>query len=173
MSIRDIKLRSDGVKLQMTSMIDVVFLLLSFFIITYKTPEIEGDFNIRMPVQVQSNQLPSLDDLTPVTIRLMSDSQGNLTGIVFGDKSLGVDFQLLRKSIFDYIQASGSVDFQQALTTSVVPAFKDDLEVEFDCDPKLRYKYTMLGITAVTGYLNGDNQVVKMVEKVKFTPPKK
>lgn len=172
MSIRDIKLRSDGVKLQMTSMIDVVFLLLSFFIITYRTPEVEGDFNIRMPVQVQSNKLPSLDDLTPVTIRLMSDTQGHLTNIVFGNKSLGIDFQLLRKSIFDYIQTSGSVDFQQALSTSVVPAFKDDLEVEFDCDPKLRYKYTMLGITAVTGYLNGDNQVVKMVEKVKFTAPK-
>ena len=63
-------------KLQMTSMIDVVFLLLAFFVITYKTPEVEGDFNIRMPVDAQSNSIPDLDDLTPVVVKLTADARG-------------------------------------------------------------------------------------------------
>jgi len=61
MSARRRTPKSEKVELQMTSMIDVVFLLLAFFVITYKTPEVEGDFAIRMPVEAQSNQAPTLD----------------------------------------------------------------------------------------------------------------
>ncbi|MBS7337206.1 MAG: hypothetical protein KIG81_05045, partial [Thermoguttaceae bacterium] len=53
------------------------------------------------------------------------------------------------------------------------PVFRDDVEVELDCDPALKYRYAMEAITSVTGYLNAENQIVKMVEKVKFTPPAK
>ena len=63
-------------QLQMTSMIDVVFLLLAFFVITYKTPEVEGDFNIRMPVDAQSNSIPYLDDLSPVVVKPTADARG-------------------------------------------------------------------------------------------------
>ena len=41
-----------------------------------------------------------------------------------------------------------------------------------NCDPELRYRYVIDAITAVTGYVNEDNQIVKLIEKVKFTPPK-
>ncbi len=38
-------------ELQMTSMIDIVFLLLIFFILTFKIAPQEGDFNIKLPKQ--------------------------------------------------------------------------------------------------------------------------
>ncbi|MBQ7028846.1 MAG: biopolymer transporter ExbD, partial [Thermoguttaceae bacterium] len=47
MSARRRTPKLEKVELQMTSMIDVVFLLLAFFVITYKTPDVEGDFAIR------------------------------------------------------------------------------------------------------------------------------
>ena len=40
----------DKIELQMTPMIDIVFQLLVFFIMTFKIVAQEGDFNIKMPV---------------------------------------------------------------------------------------------------------------------------
>ena len=63
------------------------------------------------------------------------------------------------------------LSFQEA-RGGAVPEFRDDLEVELDCDSNLRYEYAVEAITTVTGYLNVDDQVVKMVDKVKFSPLK-
>ncbi len=41
--------RPEKIELQMTPMIDIVFQLLIFFIMTFKIVEVEGDFNIKMP----------------------------------------------------------------------------------------------------------------------------
>ena len=157
-------------KLQMTSMIDVVFLLLAFFVITYKTPEVEGDFNIRMPVDAQSQSTPQLDDLAPVTVALTSTSTGELSAIRFGEAKVK-DMAALRAAVFQYVNMS-EASYQDAVAGSATPEFRDDLEIELDCDSQLRYRYAIQAITAVTGYLNGDDQVVKMVDKVKFTPPR-
>ncbi len=166
------KRTSETVKLQMTSMIDVVFLLLSFFVITYKTPEIEGDFNIRMPAQAQAIQMSTLDELTPITVKLLSDADGNLTGIQFGSQALGTDMNLLRQVVFKYIQEGDPIDLAAAVNQNIPPKIRDDFELELDCAPQLRYKYEMMAITAVTGYINSENQTIKLVEKIKFTPPK-
>ncbi len=172
-SLRTNPIKEEKVRLQMSSMIDIVFLLLSFFVITYKTPELEGDFSIRMPAQAASLQVSSMDELTPVTIRLTSDGNGNLSGIVFGSQNLGIDMNRLRQSVFQYVQTSDAMDFQTALHGNEVPHIRDDFEVELDFDDNLRYKYIMQAITAITGYINGDNQMIKLVEKIKFTPLQK
>lgn len=153
----------------MTSMIDVVFLLLAFFVITYKTPEVEGDFNIRMPANAQSTATPDVDDVMPVTVRLTADEKGELNGIVFGETKLA-DMNALRQAVYRYV-VQNDVAFQDAIN-GAAPEFSDDLEIELDCDPNLKYAYTMSAITAVTGYLNSQDQIVKMVEKVKFSPKK-
>lgn len=157
-------------ELQMTSMIDVVFLLLAFFVVTYKTPEVEGDFAIRMPVEAQSNQAPNFDELTPVVVRLTADSRGELSGIRFGDAALA-DMKALRSAVYRYINQN-DVAFSDAFSGAGTPEFRGDLEVELDCDPGLRYRYAVQAITAVAGYLNSEGQIVKMVDKVKFAPPK-
>ena len=46
--------RGQKVELQMTPMIDIVFQLLIFFIITFKIVAPEGDFNIKMPLAAPS-----------------------------------------------------------------------------------------------------------------------
>lgn len=164
MSLRDVRIKNEPVKLQMTSMIDVVFLLLAFFVVTFKTPEVEGDFNIKMPADVQSSQMPEPDDMTPVTVRLTSDEAGNLTGILFGSKPLGTDFKQLRAAVFEYLNVDPA--------TGAGAEAGADMEIELDCDGALHYGSTVAAITAVTGYVNSENQVVKLVENVKFTPPK-
>ncbi|MBQ4194831.1 MAG: biopolymer transporter ExbD [Thermoguttaceae bacterium] len=168
---RKVKVENNASTMQMTSMIDVVFLLLAFFVVTYKTPEIEGDFNIRMPAEAQSTSAPELDELMPVRVRLTSDSSGNLNGIEFGETKIS-DMKALRAAVYRYV-VSNDVSFQDAYNASAVPEFRDDLEIELDCDRNLHYAHTVEAITAVTGYLNAEDQIVKMVDKVKFTPPKR
>ena len=49
MQIRNANKAGEKIELQMTPMIDIVFQLLVFFIMTFKIVSMEGDFNIRMP----------------------------------------------------------------------------------------------------------------------------
>ena len=45
-------------------------------------------------------------------------------------------------------------------------------EIEIDTDYNLRYEYVIRAITAVSGYKDGD-QVVKLIEKIKFAKPRR
>ena len=170
MERRKVSVVEKETKLQMTSMIDVVFLLLAFFVVTYKSPEVEGDFNIRMPANAQSNAVPDLDDVSPVVVRLKSDDSGKLSAIFFGEKLLS-DMKELRAVTYRYA-VQNDVNYQEALSGGS-PSFRDDVEIELDCDPQLHYENAVEAMTSVTGYVNADDQIVKMVEKVKFSPLKK
>jgi biopolymer transport protein ExbD len=143
----------------MTPMIDIVFLLLIFFIMTFKIVAPEGDFNVKMPLAAPSEGIPDPSQIPPIKIRLKAGPGGQLTSIGFGDWSLGNDFGQLRAKI------RGIVGDQPG------PAELENTEVEFDCDYNLRYEYVVEAITAVSGYIEGD-QVIKTVEKIKFSPPR-
>ena len=49
MKIRGTEREGADTRLSMTPMIDIVFQLLVFFVMTYKVTVMEGDFNIKMP----------------------------------------------------------------------------------------------------------------------------
>jgi len=48
-----------------------------------------------------------------------------------------------------------------------------DAEAEFDCDYNLKYANVVAAITAVSGTVDSNGEVVKLIEKIKFSPPKK
>ncbi|OYV83264.1 MAG: hypothetical protein B7Z73_16265, partial [Planctomycetia bacterium 21-64-5] len=63
---------SDKVEMQMTPMIDVVFQLLTFFVMSFKIVSQEGDFNIKMPLAAAGpSQEPQ--DLPPIKLRLTAN----------------------------------------------------------------------------------------------------
>jgi biopolymer transport protein ExbD len=147
------------VELQMTSMIDVVFLLLIFFILTFKIVELEGDFSIRMPLS--DNSAGQMDDTDlPIKLRLRADSTGQLAAIELNDNNLGSDFGQLRSRILTLIGDTGG------------PSGEDGPELEIDTDYNLRYEYVVDAITSVSGYKVGDEQV-KLIQKIKFAPPRR
>lgn len=157
MSLRDVKVSPEVPKLQMTPMIDIVFNLLAFFIITFRIPAVEGDFNIKMPINAPPSS-ESMDETVPLEITLRSDEAGDLTAIVFGQLPLGTDMARLRREVFDYLQ-TGAGDISKT-------------EASFTAGGELHYSHLIDAITAVSGYVNDENQVVKLVENIKFTPPK-
>jgi biopolymer transport protein ExbD len=142
----------------MTPMIDIVFQLLAFFVMTFKIISPEGDFNVKMPLAAPSPGLPAPDQLPPITVRLRATPEGELAGIQFGQRVLGRDFGALRQQIREIIGDNSG------------PGVVQDTEVELDCDFNLRYEYTMSAITAISGYVTPDGRIAKLVEKIKFAP---
>ena len=156
-----IRNRGDAEKsgLNMTSMIDVVFLLLIFFVMTFKIVELEGDFSVRMPLAGSDSMTMDPTDL-PLKLRLQADENGKLTTMSLSEINLGTDFDQLRANVVELIGTTAPVEGE------------DGPEIEIDTDYNLRYEYVIRSITAVSGYKQG-NEVVKLIEKIKFAKPRR
>lgn len=158
------KIRNKGTgvsqKLDMTSMIDIVFLLLIFFVMTFKIVEQEGDFSVKMPLAGVAGG-PTDDTKLPLKLRMKADQNGRLTSIAMNEIQLGTDFEALRSKVVELVgnaQPTGAAD--------------EGPEVEIDTDYNLRYEYVIKAITSVSGYKSGDD-VVKLIEKIKFAKPRR
>ncbi|MFN5707892.1 MAG: ExbD/TolR family protein, partial [Planctomycetota bacterium] len=60
--------KADELKINMTAMIDIVFQLLIFFILTFKVSALEGDFEVKMPLA--SSNPASMDEVLPTVIHV-------------------------------------------------------------------------------------------------------
>ena len=158
---------SDGVELQMTSMIDIVFLLLIFFIMTFKIVSPEGDFNMKMPLETSAGEPPI--DLPPITVRLTANSRGELASVQMGSNVLSGT----RKEAFDELhQQIRAMVGDKGGPGSVA----ESTEVEIDCDYDLRFEYVIDAISALSGYVVDDGDrtsIVPLIEKIKFATPRK
>ncbi|MBC8355927.1 MAG: biopolymer transporter ExbD [Planctomycetes bacterium] len=150
----------EKVELQMTPMIDIVFQLLVFFIMTFKIVSQEGDFNIKMPLAAPAAGAPDDLQLPPMKVRLRADADGMLAGMSLNDTGVPT-MKDLRIRIIGFVgddRGPGSI--------------QETAEVELDCDYGLRYEHVIQAITAVSGDIDGAGNVVKLVEKIKFAPPR-
>jgi len=157
MKIRDKSRHANKNDLPMAPMIDIVFLLLVFFIMTFRIVTMEGDFNVNTAKGADDSDIqPPL----PIMVELQSDSDGNIADIVLqrptGDLSLGPDFQKLTDEVVAYVGAGPQRDV--ALHS---------MQVIFDCDEHLRYEEAVNALTAVSGYIEND-QLVTLVKNVQF-----
>ena len=66
----------------LTALIDVVFLLLIFFMLTLKVIQPEGQFNIRMPAKGTDHQNPPQP--IAITVRLSANEDGSLKQLRLG-----------------------------------------------------------------------------------------
>ena len=112
----------------MIPMIDMVFLLLIFFVLTFRFIIPEGDFNIQMsPMgEAQHDEV----DTDSVLVRLIADDDGQLAAIQLNDEDIE-HFEHLRQQV------------------SAMGRAKPDLEVELFPDEHLRYEYGIRAITAI------------------------
>jgi biopolymer transport protein ExbD len=159
MKIRRSSRRQDEkIELQMTPMIDIVFQLLVFFILTFKIVIPEGDFNIRMPANAPQQRPPDEPDLPPTRVLLKADANGNLVSITIGNLPVGTDMRRLRQHAVE------------ALASASGPQ-KNKVEYELDCDYQLKYEHTMLAVTMISGRRQGD-QMIPLIQNIKFSSPK-
>ena len=151
---------ADKIAIDMTPMIDVVFQLMSFFMCTLKVVAPEGDFDIRMPLGAAAAAAPDDQQVPPVRVRLTANGGGSLAGIAMTGAAVA-DFEELRRKV------GGLVG-----TDTGPNSLAEKTEVELDCDYGLRYAETVKAVTAVSG-MKRDGQIVELIKKIKFTPPKK
>jgi biopolymer transport protein ExbD len=142
---------ADRAPSMLTALIDVVFLLLVFFVMTFRIVAPEGDFDVGQtagaaPVAEEIALLESL----PVRVRLRADAEGRLAGVELGDRRLA-----------DLAELRGAI---RALCAAGEP------EVVLDCDSGLRFEHTVAALDAVTGYVER-GRAVRMTGRVRFTPP--
>lgn len=149
--------RLEKVAVNMTPMIDVVFQLMIFFMLTFNIIAPEGDFDVRMPLSKSSAE--PLDDLQlpPIQVRLVSDAEGMLTGILMNGEPVK-DFDELRQRVASFVDI--------ALEGG---ASLEDVELEIDSDYQLDYINVVDAITAVSGRIE-NGQLIEMVKKISFVP---
>jgi biopolymer transport protein ExbD len=185
------------IDINMTPMIDVVFQLLTFFMLTLKTVIVEGDFNIKMPLGASAGAAEDIP-LPPLTVRMEATPEGGLAGVRLGERGM-VGPELLgelaaTEAAIESALAAARTDpaglararqaRQTAIDTLVAtiqagildtfgddPAKAEDAELELDCDPGLEYDYVVSAITAASGIVRGDD-VIPLIQKIKFAPPR-
>jgi hypothetical protein len=169
----------EEIKLNMTAMIDIVFQLLVFFVMTFKVVAMEGDFSIKMPLASAEGE--SIDEILPdlIQVTLAGDDQGNVASVTVDD---GSETQTLDGPFFGTTDVGGQAqavpnDEAFAALTSYVerklageadPSAPIETEVEFDIAYGVKYLYTVKAIECVSGRKQADGSVKKLIEKIKF-----
>ncbi len=167
MKVRNAGGAGEKIEPQMAPMIDVVFQLLIFFMLTLKIVEPEGDFNINMPLGAPTEATNTDIILPDIKVRLKAAEDGQLAALELSGRNLGNDlraFDRLNVEILKIIGKPGN------------PLTKD-IEVEIDADYHLHYEYIIHAVSACSGRLqkmeDGTVGIVRYVEKIKFAPPRR
>lgn len=134
------------VELQMTPMIDVVFQLLIFFMLTYKPRISETSFLISLPpptvtaqTKDESSDVPGDTELKlpPIPIRLAADADGKLLRIHLSGRQIN-GFAELRRNL------------ESTLAIMKRTAGDEDIRVEIAPDERLLYEHIVHAIGAAT-----------------------
>lgn len=179
--------KTEKIEPQMAPMIDIVFLLLIFFMLTLKIVEPEGDFSINMPIgkSVPTDQDPAPP---PLNVRMTSDPRtGWLVSLKVGNTELFANtsapgvadaaeaqaarakkaFEELNRMVLEHINSIGGLDS---------PQMKKQ-EVEIDGDFELNSRYLIKAIGACRGAMrrntDGTYHMVDYITNIKFAPPHK
>ncbi len=152
---------SGKIEIQMAPMIDVVFQLLIFFMLTLKILTPEGNFDINMPIGgTPGDTAQTLD----IKVKLAANEDGSLAQIFLGSKQLGNDVPLC------FERLNGEI----AALAGAGGTFQEDVQVEIDADYGLEYQYSLKAISACTGRVDPvTKQRVRYVSNIKFTPPRR
>jgi biopolymer transport protein ExbD len=175
MKIRGYDKKNQEITLQMTPMIDIVFQLLVFFIITYKVTSMEGDYNILMPSASETETMSDkpLDDVLEVRLVAGPDRFIDTVSVTFG----GQEKNFQSPSSPDRAQRQPVFNALHNFVLGVVgsgnedPAAASEIEAEIAIDYDLRYEDTVSAIEAISGYKRDDGQIIKLIEKIKFRNP--
>jgi len=153
-----LKSRASGkISLDMTPLIDIVFQLLTFFVMTLRMTTAEGDFEVHMPASLGAAPGIVTQVLPPLKVRLAADEQGNIKSVRLNEQPLA--------SLDDLHLRIGQMLGGDARLAA-------EAEVEINSDFNLSYEHTMAAITAVSGHCDAAGHVTKWIEKIRFTSPR-
>ncbi|MBL8828861.1 MAG: biopolymer transporter ExbD [Planctomycetaceae bacterium] len=148
------------VEQNMTPMIDVVFQLLAFFVMTFRVFAVEGDFNIKLPQAAPGIAAESIEPSLRLT--MLADDSGRLVDLQLVDRSFGVDYTALQREIRALVGDAVSRD-----------RWGSQIEVELACDRQLHYDHVIRAITTLSGYVGPTGETIPLLHKIKFAPSRR
>jgi biopolymer transport protein ExbD len=140
--------------LDMTPMIDIVFQLLIFFILTLQISQPEGDLELALPLTRGPGQ-PTVDATLPLVVVLRSNAGGSLAEVRLGDARLA-DIDELHQRVERLVADN--------------PALSQSGSVDLSCDANLDYEHAIAAVTAVSGSRLADGTIRPLIQKVSFRP---
>jgi biopolymer transport protein ExbD len=152
----------EKVDIQMTPMIDIVFQLMAFFLMTFKVATVEGDFNLKLPKQERSQGVANTQ-AEMITVTLRAKPNGQLLDMIVGSA------RFVPKSAVDktpYRDLNGIIAEKVAAARR---AEQDEPEIQIDVDDILAYENIIDTIEAVS-VLRGVSPPQPLAKKVKFAP---
>lgn len=151
--------KADKIEPQMAPMIDVVFQLLIFFMLTLKIVKEEGDFNINMPVSGAASETAEIP--LDIKVYMAANPDGTLASVNLGERQFPASpqvFDRLNSAIIGLVGRPGS-------------SYNDDVEVTIEFDYDLHYNNVVQAVAAATGKVVGGVPQV-YVKNIKFAPPR-
>jgi len=141
-------------RLPMSPMIDIIFLLLIFFVMTFQIVPLEGDLSITAPLQAgdRVEQIEELPLDPPLHVKLTANADGGLAEIDMAGHSFATTADLARR-IRDLFAGSS----------------EPSAEAVIEADPELDYAHVIDVLTALSGYVDESGGTVKLIGKIRFS----
>ncbi|REJ68377.1 MAG: biopolymer transporter ExbD [Planctomycetota bacterium] len=165
---------ADKFELQVTPMIDIVFQLLVFFLLTFQISQAEGDFQLLMP---RGSEKPrERIDVVPLllNLRLHADAEGRLSAAFLNGERLGAEGESPLTALHRRVrQLYAGRENERGARRELEPG---PSVVEIHADFELNYVHTIDAITAVRGYLrdvDGQAEIVTLIEQIRFGDPRR
>jgi biopolymer transport protein ExbD len=148
------------VDVQLTSMIDVVFQLLAFFLVTFKVAAVEGDFALKLP---PPGTLPFGGARTTIDVRLSAAADGELRQVAAtgGPAFAGNDAAGFRR-LSEHVARQ---------TAEARAAGQEEPEVRIAADDGLRYEFIIDAMAAASTHVDDQGRVVPSARRVSLVPP--
>lgn len=137
-------------RLQMSSMIDIVFLLLVFFVMTFRILPQEGDFAMEGAEVAGKPQIASTTNL-PLRLKLDATPAGGLSAMRLNG---------VRVASFD--------DLQARLIRLETDGGLQDVVMTLDCDSHLKYENVIAALDHVTAYRDAVGRLKPLVATTRF-----
>jgi biopolymer transport protein ExbD len=150
------------VDVQLTPMIDVVFQLLAFFLVTFRVAAVEGDFSLKLPRTGVSRGTGGWSE--QIAVRLTAGPDGDLRqastsdGIGFASRDSAAGFRILSAHIARQVAAARA-------------AGQAEPEVRIAADDGLRYEFIIDAVAAASHFVADDGRIVPSARKVSIVEP--
>jgi biopolymer transport protein ExbD len=151
----------EKIEFNMTPMIDVVFQLMAFFLMTFKVASVEGDFNLKLPKDERSAG-PANTQVEMIDVRMTARTDGDLAQI-----SVGTFPPFPGDTKSKFLQLTNHIAIQVMKARN---AGQDEPEIQIDADDLLRYENIISAVSAVSSHYDANGQPAPLAKKVKFKP---
>lgn len=148
-----------GVELNMTPMIDVVFQLLAFFLMTFRVSVVEGDFELRLPAPDGPNRFDqAVQSSERIVVRIQSDERGEPVELLLDSQSIPIGPGAFNRLRVEFLRISA-----QAQSAGVpLPT------LEITADDRLQYEFVARAIAAASPRLDDRGRPAPLVKAVHF-----